>query len=104
MSAESSAAVETNGPDYPASIAAEAGKEFLSSSASEWAGKILDGIAAAANDESGEKIKSLASPENIKLFDTEKLAQTIENSVYAAAASGAAQKSDALSTPEGNKQ
>ena len=62
-----------------------------------WAGDLLKKIADAADDESGEKIKSLGDAVNFGLLKTAPLQGLIENTVYAAAANGAASKADELS-------
>jgi len=75
-------------------------KRFIASGANAWSSRILNEIDAALKDESGEKLKQLGKPEQLKEFNAAPLAQIIEQAALAAAANGMAKKAAQIAASE----
>lgn len=83
-------------------IALQAQKDFQEGNSQErWAGRVLDSLQEALDDDSGSGIKRLGSAEAMALFDTDAMARAIEAAMIAGAASGTAQKAAELSRKVG---
>jgi phage gp29-like protein len=84
-------------PDVFDAIALQAQKDFQEGGGQErWAGRALDSLQSALDDESGSGIKRLGSAEAMALFDSDAMARAIEAAMIAGAASGTAAKAAEL--------
>jgi hypothetical protein len=84
-------------PDVFDVIALQAQKDFQEGGGQErWAGRALDSLQSALDDESGSGIKRLGSAEAMALFDSDAMARAIEAAMIAGAASGTAAKAAEL--------
>ena len=83
-------------------IALQAQKDFQEGNSQErWAGRVLDSLQEALDDDSGSGIKRLGSAEAMALFDTDAMARAIEAAMIAGAASGTARKAAELANKTG---